>query len=133
MQDNPTYDDLISEILDFLKDAITGAVKAGIRKDLIIADPGIGFGKTFDDNLKIIKELSRFGSLQSPLLLGSSNKAFIGHILNKEAHERDTGTMATIAAGILNGAHIVRVHNVKKAVETARIVDAIKTGRVSNM
>lgn len=133
MQDNPTYDDLISEILNFLKDAVMRAVKAGVRKDLIIVDPGIGFGKTFDDNLKIIKELSRFGSLQSPVLLGSSNKAFIGHILNKEAHERDTGTMATIAAGIMNGAHIVRVHNVKKAVETAKIVDAIKRGKVSNM
>ncbi len=133
MQDNPAYDDLISEILNFLEGAVTHAVKAGIRKDLIIVDPGIGFGKTFDDNLKIIKELSRFGSLKSPVLLGTSNKAFIGHILNKEAHERDTGTMATIAAGIMNGAHIMRVHNVKKAVETARIVDAIKTGRVSNI
>jgi len=133
MQDNPTYDDLISEILHFLKDAITRAVTAGIRKDLIIVDPGIGFGKTFDDNLKVIRELSRLGSLQSPVLLGSSNKAFIGRILNKEAHERDTGTMATIAAAIMNGAHIVRVHNVKKAVETAMIVDAIKTGRVSSI
>jgi dihydropteroate synthase len=133
MQDNPTYDDLISEILDFLKDAIERALKAGVRKDMIIVDPGIGFGKTFDDNLKIIKELSRFGSLQSPVLLGSSNKAFIGHILNKKSHERDTGTMATIAAGIMNGAHIVRVHNVKMAVETAKIVDAIKRGRVSNI
>jgi len=133
MQDNPTYDDLISEILHFLKNAITRAITAGIRKDLIIVDPGIGFGKTFDDNLKIIRELSRLGSLRRPVLLGSSNKAFIGRILNKEAHERDTGTMATIAAAIMNGAHIVRVHNVKKAVETAKIVDAIKTGRVSNM
>ena len=132
MQDNPTYDDLISEILNFLKDAIDLAVEAGIEEDLIIVDPGIGFGKTFDDNLTIIKELSEFNSLHSPLLLGSSNKAFIGHILNREAHERDTGTMATIAAGIMNGAHIVRVHNVKMAVETAKIIDAIKRGRVSN-
>jgi len=133
MKDNPTYDDLIPEIMHFLKDAITRAVTAGIRKDLIIVDPGIGFGKTFDDNLKVIRDLSRFGSLQSPVLLGSSNKAFIGRILNKEAHERDTGTMATIAAAIMNGVHIVRVHNVKKAVETAKMVDAIKTGRISNM
>ena len=65
--------------------------------------------------------------------MGSSNKAFIGRILNKEAHERDTGTMATIAAAIMNGVHIVRVHNVKKAVETAKMVDAIKTGRASNL
>jgi len=130
MQENPTYDDLISEIMKFLKDAIKRSVTAGIREDLIIVDPGIGFGKTFDDNLKIIKELFRFGSLQRPILLGTSNKSFIGHILDKEVHERDIGTMATIATGVMNGAHIVRVHNVKKAAETAKITDSIKRGQV---
>lgn len=125
MQENPSYNDLIPEILDFLQDAIERAVAAGIREDLIILDPGIGFGKTFDDNFQIIKALSRFMSLKRPLLLGTSNKAFIGHVLDKEAHERDTGTMATIAAGVINGANIVRVHNVKKAVETVKIIDAI--------
>ena len=125
MQENPSYNDLIPEILDFLQDAIERAVTAGIREDLIILDPGIGFGKTFDDNFRIIKALSRFMSLQRPILLGTSNKAFIGHILDKEAHERDTGTMATIAAGVINGANIVRVHNVKKAVDTVKIIDAI--------
>jgi dihydropteroate synthase len=99
---------------------------------MIVVDPGIGFGKTFDDNLWIIRHLSRFESLQCPILLGSSNKAFIGHILDKDAHERDTGTMATIAAGIMNGAHIMRAHNVKKAVETAKIIDAIKRGKARN-
>ena len=93
-------------------------------------DPGIGFGKTFDDNLKIIRELLQFKVLQRPIVLGTSNKAFIGHILKKEDHERDTGTMATVAAAVMNGAHIVRVHNVRKAVETVKIVDAIKRGRV---
>jgi len=129
MQDNPTYEDLISEILDFLKDAMERARAAGIREDLIMVDPGIGFGKTFDHNLIIIKELSRFEALQRPIVLGTSNKAFIGHVLNKEAHERDTGTMATIAAGVMNGAHIVRAHSVKKAVETVRMIDAVKRGR----
>ena len=86
MQANPTYVDLIPEILKFLEDAIERSVKAGIREDLIVVDPGIGFGKTFDHNLKIIKELSRFSSLKRPILLGTSNKAFIGHILDKEAH-----------------------------------------------
>ncbi|HUU79958.1 MAG TPA: dihydropteroate synthase, partial [Acidobacteriota bacterium] len=129
MQDNPTYEDLISEILDFLKDAMERARAAGIREDLIMVDPGIGFGKTFDHNLIIIKGLSRFEALQRPIVLGTSNKAFIGHVLNKEAHERDTGTMATIAAGVMNGAHIVRAHNVKKAVETVRMIDAVKRGR----
>ena len=130
MQENPTYDDLISEIMEFLKDAIKRSVTAGIKEDLIIVDPGIGFGKTFDDNLKIIKELFRFGSLQRPVLLGTSNKSFIGHILDKEVHERDIGTMATIATGVMNGAHIVRVHNVRKAVETVKITDSIKRGQV---
>ena len=133
MQENPTYDDLISEIMKFLKDAIKRSVTAGIREDLIIVDPGIGFGKTFDDNLKIIKELFRFGSLQRPILLGTSNKSFIGHILDKEVHERDIGTMATIATGVMNGAHIVRVHNVKKAVETVKITDSIKRGQVNRV
>ena len=130
MQKSPTYNDLIPEIFNFLKNAIDRSVKAGIKKNLIIVDPGIGFGKTFDDNLKIIKELSRFEGLQSPLLLGTSNKKFIGQILTKKAHERDTGTMATIAYGVINDAHIVRVHNVEKAVQTVRMIDAIKRERV---
>jgi len=130
MQKNPTYGDLIPEIFDFLEDAIERSVSAGIKRDLIIVDPGIGFGKTFDHNLKIIKELSRFESLERPVLLGTSNKAFIGHILGKEVYERDTGTMATIAYGVINGAHIVRVHNVRKAVETVRMIEAIRRGRV---
>lgn len=130
MQKNPTYGDLIPEICDFLEDAIERSVSAGIKRDLIIVDPGIGFGKTFDHNLKIIKELSRFEALERPVLLGTSNKAFIGHILGKEVYERDTGTMATIAYGVINGAHIVRVHNVRKAVETVRMIEAIRRGRV---
>ncbi len=129
MQEAPFYQDLIPEILDFLQQAIDRAVAAGIEKDMIIVDPGIGFGKTVEHNLQIIKELRRFSALSRPILLGTSNKSFIGHILDKEPHERDTGTMATIAAGVLNGASIVRVHNVKKAVETVRIVDAIRNGR----
>ncbi|MCG2774970.1 MAG: dihydropteroate synthase [Desulfobacterales bacterium] len=130
MQKNPTYGDLIPEIFGFLEDAIERSVSAGIKRDLIIVDPGIGFGKTFDHNLKIIKELSRFEALERPVLLGTSNKAFIGHILGKEVYERDTGTMATIAYGVINGAHIVRVHNVRKAVETVRMIEAIRWGRV---
>jgi len=129
MQENPVYDDVISEILDFLKDAIISSRKAGIKESLIIVDPGIGFGKTFDNNLEIIRDLSRFASLKRPVLLGTSNKAFIGHTLGREAHQRDTGTMATISAGVMNGAHIVRVHNVRKAVETVKIIDEIKRGR----
>jgi dihydropteroate synthase len=130
MQDNPTYEDLIPEIIDFLKDALARAVTAGIKENLIIVDPGIGFGKSFDDNLKILKELSLFRCLKRPLLLGTSNKAFIGHVLDRRVEDRDTGSMATFACGVMNGAHIVRAHNVRKAVETVKMVDAIMRGRV---
>ena len=133
MQANPTYENLIPEILDFLKGAMDRGVAGGIRKDMIIVDPGIGFGKTFDHNLQIIRELAAFNALERPILLGASNKAFIGHILHKEPHERDTGSMAAVAAGVLNGAHIVRVHNVKKTVETVRMIDAIKKGSVEEV
>lgn len=133
MQDNPVYKDLVHEIIDFLKDAIDRSSKAGIREDLIIVDPGIGFGKSFDNNLQIIKELSRLSSLRKPVLIGTSNKAFIGHILDKAVSERDTGTMATVAASVLNGAHIVRVHDVRKAVETVRVIDSIKRGTVIHL
>lgn len=130
MQKNPVYDDLVGEIKGFLEDAVKRAVQAGIQEDLILVDPGIGFGKTFDHNLQIIRQLPSFLSLGRPLLIGTSNKAFIGEILGKKADERVTGTMATVAVAAMHGAHVVRVHNVKEAVETVRIVDAVKRGTV---
>jgi dihydropteroate synthase len=130
MQDSPTYADVVSEICAFLEEAVTRAVRGGVREDRIIIDPGIGFGKTFDHNLVLIRDLSRFGSLGRPILLGSSNKGFIGRVLGKEVQDRAVGTMATVAVGVMNGAHIVRVHNVPMAVDTVRMVDAIKRGRV---
>jgi len=132
MQQNPVYQDLIGEILSFLRDALDRCEAVGIPRGLTVVDPGIGFGKTFDHNLQIIRDLSRFQSLGRPVLLGPSNKAFIGHILKRESHERDTGSMAAIAAGVMNGAHIVRAHHVRKAVETVRIIDAIQRGAVED-
>lgn len=132
MQKNPVYDDLVGEIKGFLEDAAKKAMEAGIRGDLILVDPGIGFGKTFDHNLQIIKQLPSFLSLGRPLLIGTSNKSFIGQVLGKKVDERVTGTMATVAVAAMHGAHVVRVHNVRKAVETVRMVDAIKRGRVKD-
>jgi len=130
MQVNPTYDDVAAEIIGFLRKAMDQAVSRGVRRDRIIVDPGIGFGKTSDHNLEIIRGLGRFQCLEAPILVGSSRKAFIGRIVEKKVHERDTGTMATVAAAVMNGAHLVRVHNVKQAVETVKVIDAIKRGRV---
>lgn len=125
MQVNPSYNDLIPEIMEFLKTAAGGAVAAGIKREMIIIDPGIGFGKTIEHNLEIIRVLNRFSLLDLPILLGTSRKSFIGRILGNEPDERDIGTMATLSAGIMKGAHIVRVHNVKMAVETAKVIDEI--------
>ncbi|MFC1838897.1 dihydropteroate synthase [Thermodesulfobacteriota bacterium] len=129
MQNNPAYTDLMGEITAFFKEAIEKAEKSGIARDMLILDPGIGFGKSFDHNLEIIRDLNKLSVLDRPLLLGTSRKAFIGNILDNEPEERDTGTMATVSAGILNGAHIVRVHNVKMAKETVKIMDSIMAGK----
>jgi len=128
MQVNPTYEDLIGEIIGFLRKAVEQADSVGIRRELIIIDPGIGFGKSFVDNLKILRELDAFSSLGQPILVGTSNKAFIGHALGLPPDSRETGTMATVAVAVMNGADIVRVHNVKAAKETVRMIDAIKSG-----
>ncbi|UCG63941.1 MAG: dihydropteroate synthase [Deltaproteobacteria bacterium] len=128
MQVKPAYKDLLGEIAGFLSRAIEQAAGIGIKRELIIIDPGIGFGKSFDDNLKIIKELHTFSSLGQPVLVGTSNKAFIGHVLGLPLESRETGTMATIAAAVMNGADIVRVHNVKAARETVRMIEAIESG-----
>lgn len=130
MQNNPVYDDLMGEILAFFKEVISTAEGNGIKRGMLIIDPGIGFGKSFDHNLEIIKDLHKLSLLDLPILLGTSRKAFIGNILDKDPEERDTGTMATVAAGIMNGAHIVRVHNLKMARETVKIIDAIMAGKI---
>ncbi len=130
MQNNPVYSDLMGEIIEFFKKAINRAEDTGISRDKLILDPGIGFGKSFDHNLEIIRDLKKLETLELPILLGSSRKAFIGNILNKPPEERDTGSMAATAAGIMNGAHIVRVHNVKMVKETVKIMDAIMAGKV---
>lgn len=131
MQVEPVYHDLIAEIHDFLEDAIGRAEGFGIAKNRILIDPGIGFGKTFDHNLEIIRDLSRFSDLGCPILLGCSRKAFIGNILDKGPDGRDTGTMAAVAIGVLNGVDVVRVHNVAMAVDTVKMAEAISRGRVA--
>jgi dihydropteroate synthase len=133
MQDNPEYSDLMGEIADFFMEAVDRAESEGIAREMLILDPGIGFGKSFDHNLEIIRDLRKLEAVGLPILLGSSRKAFIGNILGKSPEERDTGTMATVAAGIMNGAHIVRVHNVKMAKDTVKVMDAVMEGKISSI
>lgn len=134
MQVAPTYTDLIGEIYDFLSQAIERAESAGIERAKMIIDPGIGFGKTVAHNLSLIQRLGDFHQLEQPILIGSSRKAFIRKILSTpESSERspmdpliETGSQAAVAAAIMNGAQIVRVHDVANTAATVKIVDAIK-------
>jgi dihydropteroate synthase len=126
MQIDPHYDALIPEIIEFLKERIGVAVRHGISHEKIIVDPGIGFGKTRDHNLMIIRELNQLKVLEKPVLIGTSRKAFIGDVIDKGVDERDVGTYATVAVSVLNGANMVRVHRVKESKQIAQMVDAIK-------
>ena len=137
MQDTPTYDNLIADISDFLKDAIARAQKQGISRSKLIVDPGIGFGKTVSHNLFLIRHLQAFASLEVPILIGPSRKAFIRKLL-KDEHSDDippdlpiveTGTQAAVAAAVLCGAHIVRVHDAASTRVTIRILDAIRAAQ----
>ncbi|MEO6457727.1 MAG: dihydropteroate synthase [Chloroflexia bacterium] len=132
MQDNPYYDDLLGEVIEYLRDSIDRALLAGVNKKRIWVDPGIGFGKTFDHNLELLRRLREIRSLGCPVLVGTSRKAFISRILAPlkggeitPHKERVVGTGATVAVSIANGADIVRVHDVAHAVEVARVADAI--------
>lgn len=132
MQVDPSYEALIPEIMDYLRISIRLAIKSGIDEDKIVIDPGIGFGKTFDHNLDIIKNLHKFTLLEKPILAGPSRKAFIGKILgDAPASERLEGTAAAVAISIFNGANILRVHDVKEMVKVARVADAIRRGRIN--
>ncbi len=130
MQVNPKYRNLIPEIISNLKEGIRIARSAGIDKDKIIIDPGIGFGKRTRHNLQILDRLSEFKKLGYALLIGTSRKSFIGNILDLPVDMRLMGTAATVAVAIYNGADIIRVHDVKEMVQVARMVDAI-VGRAS--
>ncbi len=134
MQESPVYSDLVNEIKAFLKQAIQSAMEKGINRSKIIIDPGIGFGKTFKHNFQLIKSIEEFQSLEVPILVGPSRKAFIRNELRgdlkKELHPEspvvETGTQAAVAAAALKGAHIVRCHNVANTCATLKIVDAIR-------
>lgn len=126
MQRNIHYDSLFSQIIQYLKDSILRAESAGVDPEQIIIDPGIGFGKTTEQNLLILKNLQEFKILGKPLLLGTSRKSFIGKILNADVTERLEGTLSSIVVGVLNGAHIIRCHDVLQAKRAIAIADAVR-------
>ncbi len=127
MQLDIHYHNLLGEILSFFQERVGFAESRGILPEQIILDPGIGFGKSLEEqhNLILIKHLSKFKTLGKPLLIGTSRKAFLGRILGLPPLEREEGTMATVAIAIFNGANIVRVHEVKKMRRAVQVADAL--------
>lgn len=125
MQQDPRYTDLMGEITAFLTEAADRALAVGLGPDRIVVDPGIGFGKTVEHNLEILRRLEELRALGYPVLVGTSRKSTIGKVTGAEPHQRLEGTAATVALAIAAGADIVRVHDVKEMAQAAKMADAI--------
>lgn len=131
MQDNPHYDNCVEEIVVFFKERVAYCKQSGIDKSKLIIDPGIGFGKRLADNIEILSRLAEFKALGLPVLIGTSRKSFI-NMLNpsdKPPRMRIGGSIASMVAAVLNGANIVRVHDVAETVEALKVVAALKGNR----
>ncbi|MCK5291100.1 MAG: dihydropteroate synthase [Thermoplasmata archaeon] len=129
MQEKPEYKDVMGEIIGYLRNQIDNAVKGGIQRENIIVDPGIGFGKTVEHNLEILRRLGEMRSLGLPIFVGASRKSFIGKILDSEVADRLEGSLAALVSSVLNGANIVRVHDVEESVRAVKMAEAILTKR----
>ncbi len=136
MQHGPFARDVLKDVTAGLRKAVAIAVKAGVTKSQIVLDPGIGFGKSYAQNYELLEKLPQLAKLGFPLLVGTSRKAFIGATLARggkplPAEERIWGTAATVTASILQGAHIVRVHDVREMAQVAKVADSISRAPIS--
>ena len=127
-QDHTRYDDVVPDVISRLSRLVDRAVEAGVRREGIVLDPGMGFGKTAQHNLEILRRLDEFGATGLPLMVGMSRKSTIGYVLDLPVGERVEGTAATVALSIAGGADIVRVHDVREMVRVARMSDAVVRG-----
>jgi dihydropteroate synthase len=125
MQDDPRYDDVVGEVIAFLEQRLTAALAAGVREEQVLLDPGIGFGKTLEHNLLLLRHLDRIAALGRPVVLGASRKSFIGALLGAAPVERAIGTISTTVLGLARGAAIVRVHDARANFEALRVAQAI--------
>jgi len=128
MQADPTYDDVVGEVRSFLEGRSRSAVAAGIERDRLCIDPGIGFGKTLEHNLELLRDLASLREVGPPLIVGPSRKGFIGTLTDAEAGDRVEGTAGAVAWCAAQGVDLVRVHDVRAMVRVVRVVDAIVRG-----
>jgi dihydropteroate synthase len=129
MQHQPEYGDVVSEVMDFLKDRIDAAIASGIAPDRIVIDPGFGFGKTLAHNLALLRNLAEFSKLQVPILAGLSRKSMLGLITGKDAQNRMASSVAAALIAVQRGASILRVHDVRETVDAIKIWDAVNRGK----
>jgi len=128
MHERSDYDDVSGEVASELEATIEGARAHGVRREQVIVDPGLGFAKRATQSLAALRDLDRLSGLDRPILVGPSRKSFIGAVLDKPVEERLLGTAAAVAAAVLGGAHIVRVHDVPEMRDVARVCDALLQG-----
>jgi dihydropteroate synthase len=133
MQQNPHYDDVVGDVANFLRARARAAHVAGVMHDRIAVDPGIGFGKTLDHNLELLRRLDEIVALGYPVLVGTSRKRFIGQLTGAEVNHRTWGTAATVALAIARGAAVLRVHDVEAMKQAAAVADAIVRGAKDEM
>jgi dihydropteroate synthase len=125
MQDNPQYNDIIDDILEFFTQRINHCKQSGINKERLVLDPGFGFGKTVDHNYEVLAKFAQFKTLGLPVLAGISRKSMIGNLLNRDVDERLAGSLAAAIVAIQQGANIVRVHDVQESVDALNILKAV--------
>ena len=128
MQHDPSYHDVVTEVLAGLEEACRRAEERGVERNRIVVDPGIGFGKTVHHNLELLKHLDRLVAAGYPVLIGASRKSFISRILDVGIEDRLEGSLTAAVAAVLSGAHLVRVHDVAATVRAVRVADAIRNG-----
>jgi dihydropteroate synthase len=127
MQQAPQYRHVIDDVYTFLAARLDYARQRGIARECMVCDPGIGFGKTLQHNLELLRDLQQFQALGQPILVGTSRKSFLGELLQREVWDRLEGTLASVVYAVLHGASIVRVHDVGPTVQAVRLIEAITT------
>lgn len=125
MQRQPEYDDVVSEVMDFLDQQLNRCMAAGIAKERLMVDPGFGFGKTLQHNLQLLNRLDKLLDLGVPVLSGTSRKTMVGQVLNRESDQRLFGSLATVALAVERGARVIRVHDVLATVDMVRMTEAV--------
>ena len=128
MQADPQYADVVREVRDFLAERLYDAMDAGVDGEAVVLDPGIGFGKTVEHNIQLLRALPMLAALGQPLLVGVSRKTFIGKILGLDPDQRLEGSLAAAVAAVLGGANIIRVHDVVETCRAVRVADALRFG-----